>query len=90
MEEKSFKITNKNGLHAKLATELVQIANNYKSDISIIVKNLTINFKSIMSVMALGLTYQDSFTLKITGDDEEDCLKQLSLHILESNLGREA
>ena len=89
MIEKTFKIVKEDGLHARLSTELVKIANKYNSKIKIASKNIITDFKSIMSVLALGLTCQETFVLHIEGADEEEAMKELSLRILESGLGKE-
>jgi len=89
MLEKKFKITNELGLHARPATEMVQIANNYLCDITICLGNVTTNFKSIMGVLSLGATLNDVFKVTFDGVDEEEASQEFSLSIIEKNIGKE-
>ena len=85
----NYKVTNQLGMHAKVATEVVRIANLYKSDIMITIRGITANCKSIMGVMSLGISYNESFELSFDGVDEKDAKDRLSLAIIELNLGKE-
>ena len=89
MLEKTFKVIKEDGLHARMSTELVKTANSFNSKIQIGFKNIKTDFKSIMSVLALGLTYQDMFTIYVDGADQENAIKELSLKIIEMGLGKE-
>ena len=54
MLEKKFKITSSQGLHARPATQLVRMANDYDCEIRLTLDKTTVDFKSIMGVMSLG------------------------------------
>ncbi|NIO04647.1 MAG: HPr family phosphocarrier protein, partial [Proteobacteria bacterium] len=54
MEEQTFVIKNKLGLHARAAGLLVRTANKYKAEISIEKDGMVANAKSIMGVMMLA------------------------------------
>ncbi len=64
--EQEAKIVNKYGLHARPAMQLVELANKYNSKIDVSNRNLTVDAKSIMSVMRLAAT--KGTVLKITAD----------------------
>lgn len=62
-------IVNKYGLHARPAMQLVELANKYSSKIEVSNGSLTVDAKSIMSVMRLAAT--KGTTLKIVADGED-------------------
>ena len=70
MLEKKFKITSSQGLHARPATQLVRMANDYDCEIRLTLDKTTVDFKSIMGVMSLGAKKGDTVEVTITGEDE--------------------
>jgi phosphocarrier protein len=90
MREVRFKISNEYGLHARLATELVKVANEFNSQIQLVCKDMETNFKSIMGVMALGVSSGEVITIRAKGFDENEAISALSLKIIELNIGKEA
>lgn len=59
------------GLHARPATVAVNAASKFKSDVKISFKGKTVNMKSIMGVMSLGIPTQSEITIVCEGEDEE-------------------
>ena len=55
MEKRDFTITAEAGIHARPATILVQTASKFTSDISLAYNGKSVNLKSIMGVMSLGV-----------------------------------
>lgn len=74
MITKDFQITSEVGLHARPATLLVQEASRYSSEVELECNDKKVNVKSIMGVMSLGLAQGKTFTLHISGHDEEEAL----------------
>lgn len=72
------KITNSTGLHARPASQFVQKASKFKSNIEIIHGNKEVNAKSIMGVLTLGISKGKKITLKAEGEDEEKAIKELT------------
>ncbi len=70
--EKDIVIKNKNGLHIRVASELVRIASQYISDVSIHKDGREINGKSIMSVLTLEAVYDSTLKLVVDGPDAEE------------------
>lgn len=62
----------KEGLHARLATELVKICQLIKSNISLIKDTIHVNPKSIFGIMSLGASFGTSLTIEVTGIDEDE------------------
>lgn len=56
---------------ARALAELVGVANDFSSRITIEMENRCINVKSIMGVMGLGLDVDKVITIEAEGEDEE-------------------
>lgn len=75
--EKNVVITNETGLHARPASQFVQKAGKFKSEIKIVFEDKEVNAKSIMGVMSLGISQGKEITLKADGEDEIEAVNQL-------------
>ena len=78
--EKEVEIVNKYGLHARPAMALVELANRFASKIEVSSGILTVDAKSIMSVMRLAATKGTVLKLTANGADaneEVDALVEL-------------
>ncbi len=62
------------GLHARPATVAVNAASKFKSEVKVAYKGRSVNMKSIMGVMSLGLPPQAEVVISATGDDEEQAI----------------
>ena len=89
MVKKSFKVTNENGIHARPATTLVNEAMRYDSDITLTALKKTIDLKSIMGVMSLGIYTGVTIEIKASGHDDEEAIEGLKNKIVELGLARE-
>lgn len=76
--ETTVKILNEEGLHARPAGILVKLANNFTSEIELMVDDNSVNAKSIMGLMGLGLTKDTTVTIKAFGSDAEMALAQIT------------
>lgn len=74
MEKKDFHIIAETGIHARPATLLVQTASKFNSDINLEYKGKSVNLKSIMGVMSLGVGQGSDVTIVVEGADEADAL----------------
>ncbi len=74
MEKKDFNITAETGIHARPATLLVQAASKFGSDINLEYKGKSVNLKSIMGVMSLGVGQGADVTITAEGDDEKEAI----------------
>ncbi|PYZ97299.1 MULTISPECIES: phosphocarrier protein HPr [Alteribacter] len=77
MAEKNFKITAETGIHARPATQLVNKAGQYESEVTLEHNGKSVNLKSIMGVMSLGVGQGAEVTIKAEGSDEEEAIKGL-------------
>ena len=55
MEKKEFHVIAETGIHARPATLLVQAASKFNSDVTLEYNGKSVNLKSIMGVMSLGV-----------------------------------
>ncbi|MQS76567.1 phosphocarrier protein HPr [Companilactobacillus halodurans] len=74
MEKKEFHIIAETGIHARPATMLVQTASKFSSDINIEFSGKSVNLKSIMGVMSLGVGQGADVTISADGDDAADAI----------------
>jgi phosphocarrier protein HPr len=77
MPERSVKIINKLGIHARPAAEIVKTASRFGSDITIVRDDLEVNGKSIMGVMMLAAECGATIDLKAVGADADAALDAL-------------
>ena len=78
MEKKDFNIIAETGIHARPATLLVQTASKFNSDITLQYQDKSVNLKSIMGVMSLGVGQNAEVTITADGDDEKDAIEAIS------------
>ena len=71
MTRRETRIVTRLGLHARAAAQLVRMANEYNSDISLIKSNQEVNAKTIMEVLMLGAAQGEDLIVEARGDDEE-------------------
>ena len=74
MEKREFTIIAETGIHARPATILVQAASKFSSDITLSYEGKSVNLKSIMGVMSLGVGQNAKVTITANGDDEKEAL----------------
>ncbi|WP_456276194.1 phosphocarrier protein HPr [Bacillus sp. AK128] len=87
MPEKEFTITSEAGLHARPATVLVHTASGFESDVQLEYKGKTVNLKSIMGVMSLGVPGGSTIKVITNGTDEEAALSALAEALKNEGLG---
>ena len=72
--EKTMKIQNELGLHARAATKLVQLASKYPCELTISKDGHEVNGKSIMGVLMLVASKGTTVTLRAKGDKAQDAV----------------
>ncbi|OKL37283.1 phosphocarrier protein HPr [Domibacillus mangrovi] len=70
MSKKSYTVIAGTGIHARPATLLVQTASQFSSDINLEYNGKTVNLKSIMGVMSLGIGKGAEIVISANGSDE--------------------
>jgi len=75
--ERSAKIVNPLGMHARPAAEFVKLASRFKSTVQVRKDDLTVNGKSIMGVMMLAAECGSSLIISVDGEDAEQAMEAL-------------
>ncbi|MFC4320404.1 phosphocarrier protein HPr [Litchfieldia salsa] len=78
MAEKTFKVTSESGIHARPATALVQAAGKFNSDINLEFNGRSVNLKSIMGVMSLGIGQGAEIKVIVEGADAQEAIEAIS------------
>ena len=86
MKQIELVIQNKTGLHARPAKVLVNLAKQFKSNISLHHGGKRANAKSMVSVLTLGAVNGSDITVQANGEDEEKAIAEIEAAIL-SGLG---
>ena len=81
--KKNFVVTSEQGIHARPATELVMVANQFESEVMIESNDRSADMKSIMGLMSLGLYRGQKFSIVATGDDGADAVDKLEVLLKE-------
>ena len=87
MEKKSFNVVADTGIHARPATLLVQTASKFASDINLEYKGKSVNLKSIMGVMSLGVGQGADVTITADGDDVKEAIEGITATMKSEGLG---
>ncbi|SNZ05517.1 phosphocarrier protein [Terribacillus aidingensis] len=87
MAEKTMTITDETGVHARPATILVNKAGGFKSDIQLAYNGKSVNLKSIMGVMSLGIPQGAEITITAEGDDADEAVNTIAATIKSEGLG---
>ena len=74
MASKDFHVVAETGIHARPATLLVQTASKFASDIQLEYKGKSVNLKSIMGVMSLGVGQGADVVITADGEDAAEAL----------------
>lgn len=77
MEKREFHIVAETGIHARPATLLVQAASKFNSDINLEYNGKSVNLKSIMGVMSLGVGQGADVTITADGDDAKEAIEAI-------------
>jgi phosphocarrier protein len=72
--EKTLKIQNELGLHARAATKLVQLASKYPCEFTVTKDGNEVNGKSIMGVLMLVASKGTTVTLRAKGDQAQEAV----------------
>ena len=77
MAELKVKVTSDSGIHARPATVLVQSASKFESNVELHYNGKSVNLKSIMGVMALGIPQGADIAITAEGSDEAAAITAL-------------
>ena len=70
-------IVNRQGLHARPATQFVETANRFGSRVTVVKDDTRVNGKSVMEMMLLDAEQGTTLRIETKGEDAEECLAAL-------------
>lgn len=76
VKKKEFVVTDPVGLYATPATELVDQMKAFNSDIKLVYASKTVNMKSLMGVLSLGIPTRAKIEIIADGEDEETAINK--------------
>jgi len=77
MRELNVVVVDPVGLHARPATVAVNAASKFKCDVKVTYKERSVNMKSIMGVMSLGIPTQSEIVITCEGEDEDTAVEAI-------------
>ena len=78
MPERTIRIVNETGIHARPAAEIVKLTAKFRSDITLSRDGMDVNAKSIMGVMMLAAECGSEIVARASGEDAEAALSALA------------
>lgn len=86
--QQNFLIISEYGIHARPATRLVNLAMTFSSEIDLTAMGKTVNLKSIMGLMSLGIYKGEQIKIHITGPDAEKAMVAIADFLITEGLGK--
>ena len=89
--EQNFIVTDEHGLHARPASVVVKAATPFAADLKLVAAGKSVNLKSLMSVLSMGLTKGSEFTLRAEGgEDAQQALDTVGQALVDQGLAQRA
>ncbi len=88
MKLRELTVSNKFGLHARPATSIVKLLDQYECEVFFITSNLRINANSILEILTLAACYGTVLTVEMLGRDCEEVFLALE-KLFQENFGEE-
>lgn len=79
-------VKNKLGIHLRPATLLSKNALEFDSKISLRIKEIEVNLKSVLGVLGAGVSQDEEIEIICDGHDEEKALRTI-IELVESGMG---
>lgn len=73
----SFTVVNEKGLHTRPSTELVKCATTFKSQVTLIYQDYTVNAKSLLGILMLAAARGAKIRVEAEGEDAELAVKSI-------------
>ncbi len=88
MTTRDFVICNRLGLHARAAAQLVQTANQFESEVTLLKEEIEVNGKSIMGILLLAAPKGTEISLSVNGSDETMAMQAIA-KLIEDGFGED-
>lgn len=87
MVKKIFTVIDEVGIHTRPASILVQAASQYKAEVNIEYNGRTVNLKSIVGVMSLGVPHGAQIQIAAAGTDADQAIQGIEAALKNEGLG---
>ncbi len=77
-QDQEFVVANRLGIHARVAAQIVKVANQFQSDIWITKSGSTVSGKSILDILTLVCPQGSKVRVSASGVDASEALKALA------------
>lgn len=84
MQKATMLVRHEAGLHARPAAQFVKLAKQYTSAISVSSKGKTVNAKSMVLILTLGISRGTEIEISAIGEDEQEAVAAL-VSLIEGN-----
>ncbi len=81
-------VMNRLGLHARAAAKLVQLANQFKAQVTLSTNQMCADAKSILGVLTLAAAKDTPLTIETNGPDEQQAMENIE-SLIKSGFGEE-
>jgi phosphocarrier protein HPr len=75
--ERTVKVKNSLGLHARPATAIAKLLQGYKSQVTFSHRNESVNARSIMGILMLAVKKNTQLLITVEGEDAEEAMEKL-------------
>lgn len=86
VEIRTVEITNRLGLHARVAAKLVETANRFQAEIVLEKDGMEVNCRSILGILTLYCPYGSRLTIRATGVDAKEAMEAF-MQLIENKFG---
>jgi len=76
--EKTLTVTNQLGLHARVATMMVQTLRNYTSQVYVIKDGVEVNARSVLGLLLLAAAPGSEIVVRALGPDSTEAIQEIS------------
>ena len=84
--EQKYLVISEFGLHARPATKLVDLTTKFSNEIFLRIENKSINLKSIIGILSLGIYKGAIISIDVDGNDAENVLKIITKYLKEEGI----
>jgi phosphocarrier protein HPr len=86
VEIRTFEITNKLGIHARVAAKLVETANRYQAETLLEKDGIEVNGRSILGILTLCCPQGSRLTIRVEGVDAGEAIAAFA-NLIEAKFG---
>src|SRR5687767_8759539 len=78
MQTRQVHVSNRLGLHARLAAQIVHLSSRFSSSVSLAFKGRKADARNVLAVMLLSASVGSTISIEVSGPDEAEALDALS------------